>query len=55
MLASCTTQTVNNSSKRGSGQVEKNTEAAEINIQLGANYIASGDYQLADDKLQKAF
>lgn len=55
MLVSCATQ---NSSTRAGGdssRVERNPEAAKINIQLGANYIASGDYQLADDKLQKAF
>jgi type IV pilus assembly protein PilF len=55
MLVSCTTQSVNNSSNRNSERVEVNNEAAELNIQLGASYITSGDYQLADDKLQKAF
>jgi len=54
MLASCATQS--GTSRNGNGErVERNSEAAKINIQLGANYIASGEYQLADDKLQKAF
>ncbi|MFK7794587.1 MAG: type IV pilus biogenesis/stability protein PilW [Gammaproteobacteria bacterium] len=52
---SCTTQTTRHSSDRDSGRVERNSEAADINIQLAASYIASGDYQLADDKLQKVF
>jgi type IV pilus assembly protein PilF len=49
MLVSCATQPVD------SGRIPENIEAAELNIQLGANYISSGEYQLADDKLQKAF
>ena len=55
MITSCVTQPASNSGSRDSGRVEKNNEAADINIQLGASYIASGEYQLADDKLQKAF
>ena len=54
MLASCATT----ESTHGSGdgkRVARNPEAAKINIKLAANYIASGDYQSADDKLQKAF
>ncbi len=53
MLASCATQPVTTSDTKS--RVRQNTEAAEINTQLGASYIASGDFQLADDKLQKAF
>ena len=49
MLVSCATQPAD------SGRIPENIEAAELNIQLGANYISSGEYQLADDKLQKAF
>lgn len=53
-LGACATQpTTNNASS--SKKVEKNSEAAELNIQLGASYIANGEYQLADDKLNKAF
>jgi type IV pilus assembly protein PilF len=53
MLASCSTHT---GSTNGSGKrIDRNPEAAKINIQLGASYIASGEYQSADDKLQKAF
>tara|TARA_R110002049_G_scaffold124479_1_gene279966 strand:- start:51814 stop:52548 length:735 start_codon:yes stop_codon:yes gene_type:complete len=54
-LISCASQTVSTSNSGGNGRVERNPEAAKINIQLGASYIASGDYQLADDKLKKAF
>lgn len=32
-----------------------NPKAAEINVQLGANYIASENYQAADEKLKRAF
>lgn len=51
MLVSCATQNAGGKGKR----IERNPEAAKINIQLGAGYIASGEYQLADDKLQKSF
>ena len=52
VLISCTTtHTTSNNTSRA----DNNLEAAEINITLGASYIQSGDYQLADDKLQKAF
>jgi len=54
-IGACATQST---VPRGSGSnqtVVRNPEAAEINIQLGANYIANGEYQLADDKLQRAF
>jgi len=55
MVTSCATQSSSNSGGRDSGQVEKNIEAAAINIHIGTNYISSGEYQLANDKLQKAF
>jgi len=32
-----------------------NPKAAEINVQLGANYIANENYQAADEKLKRAF
>lgn len=52
LLASCaTTQTTSNNTSRA----ERNIEAAEINISLGASYIQNGEFQLANDKLQKAF
>jgi type IV pilus assembly protein PilF len=55
MLVSCTTHSGSNGSSDDSGRYAKNIKAAELNIQLGANYISTGEYQLADDKLQKAF
>ncbi|MDW3096403.1 MAG: type IV pilus biogenesis/stability protein PilW [Gammaproteobacteria bacterium] len=56
VLASCaTTQTVSENADGSNGRIARNPEAAKINIQLGANYIATGQYQLADDKLKKAF
>ena len=55
LLSSCTTQPVSNTRSASNERVAQNKEAAKINIQLGANYIASGEYQLADDKLQRAF
>jgi type IV pilus assembly protein PilF len=55
MLVSCATQTVSTSAASENKRIERNPEAAKINIQLGASYIASGEYQLADDKLKKAF
>ena len=36
-------------------QVSHNPKAAEINVQLGANYIATENYQAADEKLKRAF
>lgn len=54
-LASCATQTVSTNSSSDNRRIERNPEAAKINIQLGASYIASEQYQLAEDKLQKAF
>ena len=54
VLVSCTAQPVGNTS--GSNErVVQNKEAAAINVELGANYISTGDYRLADEKLQKAF
>ena len=52
-LVACTAQplTHEDSSTRG---LTRNPEAAAINVRLGANYIASGDYRLADEKLRKA-
>ncbi len=55
VLVSCAAQPVNRSANGESGTFAKNKEAAELNIELGASYIASGDYQAADDKLLKAF
>jgi len=55
IASACTTQPVVNSDSSGSHRTAPNKDAAELNIQLGANYIANGEYQLADDKLKKAF
>jgi type IV pilus assembly protein PilF len=55
MLVSCATHTASTNGSSNGKRIERNPEAAKINIKLGANYIASGDYQAADDKLQKAF
>lgn len=55
MLTSCATQPVERGSTDSNRRVARNPEAANLNVQLGANYIASGDYRLADEKLQKAF
>ncbi len=55
LVSSCTTQPVATNSSADNERVERNQEAAEINIQLGAQYISNGDYQLADDKLKRAF
>lgn len=38
-----------------SDRLAYNPKAAEINVQLGANYIASENYQAADEKLKRAF
>jgi len=54
-LGACATQPVANNSASSGNKVEQNNEAAELNIQLGASYIANSEYQLADDKLKKAF
>ncbi|MFK8026731.1 MAG: type IV pilus biogenesis/stability protein PilW [Gammaproteobacteria bacterium] len=54
-LVSCATQNVSTNSSGDNIRIERNPEAAKINVQLGANYIASEQYQLAEDKLQKAF
>lgn len=54
-VSACATQPATNNSASSNQRVAQNKEAAELNIQLGANYIASGEYQLADDKLKKAF
>ena len=51
MLFSCATQTT----RTDDDEVRVNPEAAKVNVQLGAHYIAEGEYQLAEDKLQRAF
>lgn len=53
LVSACATQQVVETSSNQN--VSRNQDAAELNIQLGANYIANGEYQLADDKLTKAF
>ena len=53
-MVACATQPVTNHAD-SSQRVVQNKEAAELNIRLGANYIANGEYQLADEKLKKAF
>ncbi len=55
LVGACTTQPVVDSSSTSTQRSGQNQEAAELNIQLGASYIANGEYQLADDKLKKAF
>ena len=55
MLISCAAQPVNNASGGSDDRIVQNKEAAAINVELGANYISTGDYQLADEKLKKAF
>lgn len=55
LFSSCATQPVAENNSSSNQRLARNQDAAELNIQLGANYIASGDYQLADDKLKKAF
>lgn len=54
-MSACTTQPVVDNTRSSSQRPTQNKDAAELNIQLGANYIANGEYQLADDKLKKAF
>jgi type IV pilus assembly protein PilF len=55
IVAGCATQPTSNGGSSSHQGVSQNQDAAELNIQLGANYIANGEYQLADDKLKKAF
>ena len=55
LLISCAAQPVSNSGGGSNERVAQNKEAAAINVELGANYISTGDYQLANEKLQKAF
>lgn len=55
LLISCAAQPVSNSGGGNNERVAQNKEAAAINVELGANYISTGDYQLANQKLQKAF
>ncbi|MEM7304582.1 MAG: type IV pilus biogenesis/stability protein PilW [Pseudomonadota bacterium] len=50
-LISCGTQ----ETRPGEENIKYNPKAAELNVQLGAQYIAQGEYKLADEKLQRAF
>ena len=51
-LVGCATQqTIPNENT----ELNYNPKAAEINVQLGANYIASKNYLAADEKLKRAF
>ena len=53
ILTACTTQpTVPVQSN--STPAARNDEAAALNTDLGAKYVANGDFQLADDKLKRA-
>ncbi len=54
LLMSCAAQPVGNGNSSSGGRVGQNINAAAINVELGANYISTGDYRLADEKLQKA-
>lgn len=51
VLAGCTST---GGSRTASQNVSADTKAAEINMQLGLNYMQRGDYQVALDKLQRS-
>ncbi len=51
VVQSCTSTTLNSDSNKHIGP---NREAAEINVQLGANYLREGELQIADQKLRRA-
>ena len=51
LLISCTTQPAGQTS---AVRAEKNIEAAALNTDLGAKYLANGDHQLSEDKLSRA-
>ena len=53
-LFACASQPTSNANN-SDGRVAQNKEAAAINIELGANYIANGEYEIAEEKLQRAF
>lgn len=53
-LAACTAQQTVPTRSATTTASSKNETAAALNVQLGARYIANGDYQLANDKLLKA-
>lgn len=52
-LLSCAGQSLN-IDRSPDSRIALNKEAAQINAQLGADYITKGEYQLANDKLQRA-
>ena len=51
ILISCASQ----QSKPVDEDIKYNPKAAELNVQLGAQYISQGEYKLAEEKLQRAF
>jgi type IV pilus assembly protein PilF len=50
LMSACT----QNGSIRPTQHVAPDPDAAEINVQLGLNYLQRGDYAVALDKLEKA-